>query len=167
MAENKHEIKHDLLKKERPALAPVYIENSAQSPQSSFGLREILIESNKLPLFATKNNVLERVAKFEEVSRSLPGEQIKSPFFDESMNDMASVASAKTKASSEIVHLTVVDSVTTGSPMSPATPKTKFKKANGEEVEIILSTPNQWRAFGRRAVAYQRRQWVDNICCIT
>jgi hypothetical protein len=33
-------------------------------------------------------------------------------------------------------------------------------------MEIQLSNPNQFRAFSRRAVAFQKRQWFENVCCI-
>lgn len=33
-------------------------------------------------------------------------------------------------------------------------------------MEIPLSNPNQFRAFSRRAISYQKRQWFENICCI-
>ncbi|KAI8905942.1 hypothetical protein EDD86DRAFT_193451 [Gorgonomyces haynaldii] len=33
-------------------------------------------------------------------------------------------------------------------------------------LEMQLTKPNQWRAFGRRAFSYQKRQWFTNIFCV-
>ncbi|KAJ3274372.1 hypothetical protein HDV01_002976 [Terramyces sp. JEL0728] len=74
----------------------------------------------------------------------------------------------------EAFPITVVNTVLTPS-ARPGTPGTlgptdsiRYKtKKTGEVKNIELRKPFQFRAFSRRAVSYQKRQWFENICCIT
>ncbi|KAJ3368547.1 hypothetical protein HDU91_000493 [Kappamyces sp. JEL0680] len=158
----------------RPKPLPLQIDHDAPSPLAVIG--DVLARSVTVPaaVFASRKEYGPDVEKARASADSPSRDYAKSPFFSQSAEDLK-VASAKAGSpvddAAEVVHLTVVDTVRSPlSPLvqSPATPKpTKFTKSNGEDVEIMLSKPNQWRAFGRRAISYQKRQWFDNICCIT
>jgi hypothetical protein len=68
------------------------------------------------------------------------------------------------------VHLTVVNKVETPtpihtSPLSPGPQNIRISKDN-QSLNVVLNRPNQIRAFSRRAYAYQKRQWFNNICCV-
>ena len=67
-------------------------------------------------------------------------------------------------------HITAVNTVTTAtpyrtSPTSPSECVTIYNKDSKPE-NVLLNRPNQVRAFGRRAIAYQKRQWFNNVCCV-
>lgn len=80
---------------------------------------------------------------------------VKTPFFSESMEDMKGVLTP------EPIHLTAVHTATTPTPYYNSPLHTQ------EPLTIELTTPHQIRAFSRRAYSFQKRQWFENICCIT
>lgn len=86
----------------------------------------------------------------------------KSPYYSTSTEDIKTPGITAVK-------ITVANSVNTptpkfSSPISAGTQEIKIKDS-GHVKSIILNRPNLFRAFGRRAIAYQKRQWFNNICC--
>jgi hypothetical protein len=63
-------------------------------------------------------------------------------------------------------HITAVNTVITPNSYQPSpTSPTVYNKDSKPE-NVLLNRPNQFRAFGRRAIAYQKRQWFNNVCCV-
>jgi hypothetical protein len=129
-------------------------------------------EALHLPNSNTSDNLLRaNTLPARKLLQQQPGEPIrrsedinnviKSPFFSESMEDMIGILSPEQRTAN-VVHLTAVHTAATPTPSfhSPLA-------AQEEPLSIELTTPHQIRAFSRRAYSFQKRQWFENICCIT
>lgn len=97
-----------------------------------------------------------------------------SPFYSDSMQDMRDAILPDPLENT--IHLTAVHTVTspTTKIVSPSLVHSlartlslrSTKTAEDDPLQITISSPNQFRAFSRRAYSFQKRQWFDNICCI-
>lgn len=73
----------------------------------------------------------------------------------------------------EAIYITAATSVAAAtlprmSPLHPSASIRTPKNANFDpnDKRMALSAPNQFRAFSRRALSFQKRQWFTNLCCI-
>jgi hypothetical protein len=61
------------------------------------------------------------------------------------------------------VHITAVNSVSSPVRSGNVSPIVSIKSAASK---VKFPVPNQFRAFGYRALSFQQRQWFTNICCV-